>query len=339
MEFEDAWNQTRFAVETAGLAEYIDVVRCERASVGKEIRDADIAVPLMTALDAATVSLGKRLKLVLQFGVGLEGVDEDACTRRGVVLARIPSRNTGNAHSTAEMAVYLTLAALRKVNQMQDSVRAGTLGSPMGATLFGKTVALVGWGSVGKKIAELLRPFGCVARAVRKNPWPFPCTGEGEDEIERWLVGKSIQKRRGDARIEDDLSTADAVILACAQTAENRGFVDDAFVRAMKRGSVLINVARGGLLNPEAILRALEHGETVGYLASDVAWEEPLDPEHALAKHPRTYFTPHVGGVTDASYGYMGNVVMEAARLLRERKGIVLGEDLDEISCSAVNVA
>ena len=97
--------------------------------------------------------------------------------------------------------------------------------------------------------------------------------------------------------------------------------VDDAFLDAARDGCVLVNVARGGLFQPDAVLRALD-GKTktktktkkLAFVASDVAWEEPADPTHPLIAHARAYFTPHVGGVTDVSYRRMGQVVCDAAR-------------------------
>ena len=282
-EFLEGWNQTLLAVENAGLSDVIDVVRCERADVAREIRDAHVAVPLMTRLDAATLRGARALQMALQFGVGLEGVDEDACVESGIVLARIPSEHTGNAASTAEMAIYLTLAAMRRVWAMRESVYdTKTLGSPMGATARGKRVLVIGWGSVGKTVAAMLAPFGCSVSAARRSAWTFPKLGEGVDALERALAGKHVcfgvgsgavksssasddgdENENENASAEPDslfagLRDAHVVILACTQTAENAGMVDDAFLDAARDGCVLVNVARGGLFQPDAVLRALD---------------------------------------------------------------------------------
>lgn len=315
MEFTEGWNQTKLAVEQAGLGDKVDIVRCDRGDVPREIVDADLAVPLMTRLDAAVLDKAKRLAMVLQFGVGLEGVDEAACTELGILLARIESQHTGNAHATAEMAVYLTLAATREVWQMQESIENRILGSPMGKTLNGKDVLIIGWGNVGKKVAQLLTPFGCKISATKRSMW---CTVDVEpDPIEDCLVGKYV----GSPDLwHRNVTQADIIILACTQTSENKGMIDSTFLGRMKAGSALVNVARGGLFDPDACVEALESGQ-LGYLASDVAWEEPLNPTHPLVTHERSYFTPHVGGVTDASYGFMGQSVAEVARAMVERKG------------------
>ena len=370
-EFREGWNQTRLAVENAGLSDVIDVVRCERADVTREIRDAHVAVPLMTRLDAATLRGARALQMALQFGVGLEGVDEAACVESGIVLARIPSEHTGNAASTAEMAIYLTLAAMRRVWAMRESVYdTKTLGSPMGATLRGKRVLVIGWGSVGKTVAAMLAPFGCSVSAARRSAWAFPKLGEGVDALERALAGKYVcfgvgsgavksssasddgdENENENASAEPDslfagLRDAHVVILACTQTAENAGMVDDAFLDAARDGCVLVNVARGGLFQPDAVLRALD-GKTktktktktkkLAFVASDVAWEEPADPTHPLIAHARAYFTPHVGGVTDVSYRRMGQVVCDVARAVHEKRGLAFLEE-HVSACAPVNV-
>jgi phosphoglycerate dehydrogenase-like enzyme len=137
------------------------------------------------------------------------------------------------------------------------------------------------------------------------------------------------------------LENAHVVILACTQTKENVGMVDDAFLNATRDGCVLVNVARGGLFQPDAILRALD-GETtekkkLAYVASDVAWEEPVNPTHPLVRHERAYFTPHVGGVTDVSYKRMGEIVRDVARVVHEKRGLAyLAKHVAK--CSPVNV-
>lgn len=131
----------------------VQVTTCSREEVPSQIVDADVAIPLMTRLDAATIAKGTRLRLVLQFGVGLEGVDMQACSERGIMLARIPSERTGNAASTAELAVYLLLAALRRHNQLASSLASQTLGAPLGRQLKGLRVLIVGWGNIARELA------------------------------------------------------------------------------------------------------------------------------------------------------------------------------------------
>lgn len=280
LEFPDGARCTAAALAGCPDEDGIRVVTCAREDVAREIVDADMAVPLMTRLDAATIAKGERLRLVLQFGVGLEGVDRAACSARGVALARIPSERTGNAASTAEMAVYLLLAAMRRHEQLASSLASRTLGAPLGRQLKGSRVLIVGWGHIAREVAVRLAPFGVELRAVRRSPWDDERASDAddvsaggrrdvdageEDAVAALLVGKGVASTDLTAMLGD----ADAVVLACKQTAENRGMVDDAFLAAMAPGAVLVNVARGGLFDRDALARALESGH-LGYLASDV---------------------------------------------------------------------
>ena len=306
-EFPAGAEETRKALEkhdAVGNCEF-RFVACAREQVATEIVDADVAVPLMTKIDETLLAKAPILKLVLQFGVGLEGVDEEACTKRGILLARIPSEKTGNADSTAEMAVFLLLAGLRRVNQLAKSLTDRRLGEPITVQLKGKTVTIVGWGHIGKEVARRLRAFGCKLQAVRKSEWP-------KEEWDFLLYDEGV-------RPLDELKwikNSDAVVLCCNQTKENMGMINDDFIGHMKPGAVLVNIARGGLFNREHVLRALDDGR-LGYLASDVAWQEPVDPTDPLVAHERAYFTPHVGGVTDMSYQTMGAIVAKACASLQ----------------------
>ena len=102
------------------------------------------------------------------------------------------------------------------------------------------------------------------------------------------------------------------MVICANQTKENMGMINDKFISHMKPGAVLVNIARGGLFNKTHVLNALNDGR-LGYLASDVAWQEPVDPADPMVSHERAYFTPHVGGVTDASYQCMGAIVAKTA--------------------------
>jgi len=302
-EFADGYRHT---LERASQRyPHLEITVCDRLDVQHHIADADVAVPLMTRLDAALIARGARgsLKLILQFGVGLEGIDIDAATRERVRVARIPSEKTGNAVSTAEMACYLTLAARRRCNQMADSVAERRLGTPTGAALLGSRVCIVGWGAIGRAVAVRLQAFGCALSAARASTW-------AEDGVSDrcGVILDEACVTSDDEGYKRILSRADVVCVCCTQDESNRGMIDATFLHSMKRGASLVNVARGGLFNRQDVLDALNSGQ-LGYLASDVAWSEPVDPNDALVNHANAYFTPHVGGVTHDSYKCMAEIV------------------------------
>lgn len=322
-EFPQGARCTQAAIEalresSAEGADLIDVVSCDRSEVAEQIKDAHVAVPLMTRLDDAMLSHAKELRMVIQFGVGIEGVDEQACTSRKILLCFIPSEHTGNADSTAEMAVFHLLAAFRRVNQMADSIQTATLGDPWGRSISGSKVLVVGLGNVGGKVARLLKALGCKLHTVWRGG------GVPDPDHPAALAEPSGNYASVDAALENNPGF-DAVVLACNQTAENVGMVDRRFIERVGNRCPVVNVARGGLFDRDAVLWGLETG-TLCYLASDVAWSEPLDPNDPVAKHPNAYFTPHVGGVTESSYTRMGRVVAEAA--MKAMVGGRFGDDV-----------
>ncbi|CAI7863994.1 unnamed protein product [Closterium sp. NIES-53] len=145
----------------------------------------------MTRLDAGTIAEASKLRLIVQFGVGLEGVDVTAATARGIRVGRIPSADTGNAVSCAEHAIYLALALLRKQRRMQESIQQQRLGQPIGQTIFGKSALIVGYGGIGKALAARLRAFGVTWLGGVRRGWAgvHGRRGEGEEEAGVWMGG------------------------------------------------------------------------------------------------------------------------------------------------------
>ncbi|XP_071710587.1 uncharacterized protein [Rutidosis leptorrhynchoides] len=133
------------------------------------IGNYDICVVKTLRLNADLIARATRMKLIMQYGVGIEGIDIAAATNCGIKVARIPSGQTGNAASCVEMAIYLMLGLLRKQNEMQIAVREMKVGEPMGDTLLGKTVFIMGYGNIGIELAKRLRPFGVKVIATKRN--------------------------------------------------------------------------------------------------------------------------------------------------------------------------
>lgn len=120
----------------------VTTVQCTREDIHKEIIDADVVLPLMCRMGAKELKLAGNLRMIMQFGVGLEGVDVPSATKSGVWVCKIPSEGTGNAQSCAEHAIFLCLALLRDVTEMRKSVEQGRLGIPIGRALY-KSTAIV----------------------------------------------------------------------------------------------------------------------------------------------------------------------------------------------------
>lgn len=290
----------------------VDVVPFE--DVPDVIGNYDMCVVKDLRLTSDIISRANQMKLIMQFGVGLEGVDIKAATNCGIKVARIPSDATGNATSCAEMAIYLMLGLLRKQYDMRIAVRQKQLGNPIGDTLIGKTVFLMGFGNIGIHLAKRLRPFGVKILATKRT-WPSPSWNSGKSVASFNGYGTNddlVDEKGGHGDILKFASQADIVVCCLSLNSETVGIVDKVFISSMKKGALLINIARGCLLDYDAVLYHLKTGH-LGGLGIDVAWTEPFDPDDAILKFPNVVITPHVAGVTEYSYRSMAKVVGDVA--------------------------
>ncbi|MED6132716.1 hypothetical protein PIB30_021542 [Stylosanthes scabra] len=145
----------------------VDVLPFEH--VPEAIPNYHVCIVKSMKLDSQIISRAARMQLIMQYGVGIEGVDVQAATNHGIKVARIPSHATGNSASCAEMAIYLMLALLRKQNQLQISIQQRKLGEPITETLLGKTIFILGFGNIGMDLAHRLRPFGVKVIATKRS--------------------------------------------------------------------------------------------------------------------------------------------------------------------------
>lgn len=269
------------------------------------------ASPYMKGPEACTrpLSLMPNLKVVQALTAGVEHL-----------LPAVPSLPSGaklcNARglhdaSTAELALALTLAALRDIPGFVRAQDAGEWRQGFRASLADRSVLIVGYGSIGSAIEDRLAPFECarVARVARSAR----TTVRGRVHPVSALPGL--------------LPEADVVILATPLTEETRGLVDAGFLARMKDGALLVNVARGAVVHTEALLAELESGRLRAAL--DVTDPEPLPPGHPLWSAPGVLVTPHVGGPSSAYFS-------RAKALLRDQLArFVLDEPLRNVVAAA----
>lgn len=280
-----------------------------------EIGNYDICIVKSMRLNADVISHAHRMKLIMQYGVGLEGLDINAATKHGIKVARIPSGNTGNAASCAEMAIYLILGLLRKQNEMQIAVKQKKLGEPVGEPLLGKTVYILGYGNIGIHLAKRLRPFGVKILATKRS-WPSNMQNSCETDVsspsQNGIVDDFVDEKGSHGDVYTFASEADIIVCCLSMNAETAGIVNETFLSSMKKGALLVNIARGHLLDYEAVFRNLKSGH-LGGLGTDVSWTEPFDPEDPILQFPNVILTPHVAGITENSYRSMAKVVGDVA--------------------------
>ncbi|TQD91967.1 hypothetical protein C1H46_022483 [Malus baccata] len=274
---------------------FIQVDDVPHKDVPGVIQNYSMCIVKMMKLDSDILSHAEKMKLVLQYGVGLEGVDIDSATKFGIKVARIPSHVTGNAASCAEMAIYLMLGLLRKQNEMQISIKLRKLGDPVGETLLGKTVFILGYGNIGIELAKRLRPFG-VKIIASKRSWATQSQDSCQSNVQNCSTENLVDEKCVHEDIHKFASIADIVVCCMHLNSET--------------GALLVNIARGGLLDYEAVSYNLESGH-LGGLGIDVAWTEPFDPDDPILKFNNVIITPHVAGVTEYSYRSMAKDLCE----------------------------
>ncbi len=271
---------------------------CPADAVDDALDGVDVVVPYGAPIGRATIERGS-FGLIQQFGVGLETVDVAAATELGVWVARVPSAGSGNAESVAEHAVLLMLLLARRARAWRESLERRVLGEPPGHALWGKCACLIGLGGVGAALARRLQAFEMRLLGVRARPLVGPPAGVGMQVV-------------GPDRLFDALSRADVVVLCTTMNETSLRLIDGAAIRAMRPGAYLINVARGGLVDTQALTEGLASGHLAG-AGLDVVEGEPIDPKNPLLRY-NVVLTPHIAGVTDVSYAGIARAVAENLR-------------------------
>jgi D-3-phosphoglycerate dehydrogenase len=265
--------------------------------LARAIADADaVLVRSATKITRESLERAGRLKVIGRAGVGVDTIDVDAATERGVAVLTAPS---GNTVSAAELTLALLLALARRVPAADRSMRAGEWDrkSFNGVELRGKTLGLVGAGRIGSEVARRARAFGM--RVVAYDPY---LTQERARALEVELTS-----------LDQVLRSADVVTLHVPLTEQTAGLLGEAQLAMLKEGAFLLNVARGGLVDEAALVRALREGRLAG-AALDVYAEEPLPADHPLRALDNVVLTPHLGASTVEAQQSVALEIADAVR-------------------------
>lgn len=246
------------------------------------IAEADYAISGQVAVSGDVLRAGKKLKLLHKWGVGYDNIDIATAKELGIKVAR----TTGsNALPVAEFALGLMISALRFIGYGHAELKKGhwSTGSLPGETfmLSGKTVGLIGFGAIGQNVAKLLRGFGCTILYSKRQP----LTPEEE---------AALGVRH--ASLDEILAQADVVSLHCPLTPETTNLIGREAFAKMKKTAVLINVARGGVVDESALVTALRDREIAG-AAMDVYAIEPLPADSELLTLDNLVVTPHLAAM------------------------------------------
>ncbi len=272
----------------------IEVVRGSRpslsaAEIAAEVPGFDALVVGNDPVDAGVLAAGDRLRLVHMHGTGLDAIDIPAATERGVLVANAPG---ANRNAVAELTVALMLVAARSIDRHIDVLRSGRWERTPGREISGKTVGILGHGRLGQRIVELLSGFG--VRTVAFDVAPD----------RDWAAQHAVTLA---ADADAVCAEADFLVLALSLNAQTRNFIDARRLGLMKRGSYLVNTARGGLVDEAALCAALRDKAIAG-AAIDVFDPEPLPPGSPL-RHSGATLTPHLAATSTESAGNVSRIV------------------------------
>jgi phosphoglycerate dehydrogenase-like enzyme len=276
----------------------IIVDETDRDKFLREMRDTDILLHVLEPVTGAVIDAAPRLRLIQKIGVGVNTIDLDAARRRSIAVCNMPGTNT---QAVAELTLLLMLATLRRLAELNRLTRAGkgwafgrALPDDLGE-LSGRTVGLVGFGAVARRLVPMLQAIG--AKVV------YTSRREAEDAPINFLP------------FCDLLPTADVLSLHLPLTPETVGVLNASAFAAMKRGSVLVNTARGPLVDEAALVAALKSGHLRG-AGLDVFAREPVSPHDPLLDLPNVVVTPHLAWLTTETLHRSLSVIAENCRRL-----------------------
>lgn len=284
----------------------VEIVRCSPDKMSEELKDTEIIVPQGASITAEVMDVAPNLKLILQAGVGLEGVDVDAATQRGIMVANVPSVVNRADAAVAEMAILHMLVLVRRYNEAEAHIKAGIWGQPMGTMLLTKTAGIVGMGGIGRALTHRLKAFEMrvlgieLPEALHNVDFREQAEQAGVD----WL-GETSQ-------LDHLLRESDFVILCTSLNETSKGMIGREQLAKMKPSAFLINVARGPLIDPMALEDALKDGRIAG-AGLDVFDQEPLNPNSSLLHH-NVSATPHISATTDIALDGVGQSVADNLR-------------------------
>ena len=275
-----------------------------RLGISKDdlLRDAGlyeaIIVRSQTKITADVIAKADKLRVVGRAGVGVDNIDVEAATARGVIVMNTPG---GNTISTAEHAFTLMMSMARHIPQGHASVAAAKWERKKfeGVELYNKTLAVLGMGRIGSEFARRAMAFGM--RVVAYDPYLSASRA-------RLLRVELAEK------LEEALREADFITLHMPSTPETHHLLDAERLALCKKGVRIVNCARGGLVDEAALLAALQSGQVAG-AALDVFEQEPPPADHPLLHHPKIVLTPHLGASTAEA---QENVGIEIAQNIRK---------------------
>lgn len=253
-------------------------------------RGADVIMLANMPLAPSVLEEAQALKFIDVAFTGVDHIPMAEARKRGIAVSNASGYAT---QAVAELCVSFMIQLLRNVGKTEERCRnGGTKDGLVGHLLCGKTVGIVGAGAIGRRVADLCKAFGCTVLAYSRSAVSHPAVDE-------------------QVSLEELLRRADIVSLHCPLTAESRGMIGRDQLALMKKSALLINTARGGLLDLPALAGALERGEIAGAACDVFEVEPPLPADHPLLRCPNTILTPHIAFASVESMEQRADIVFQ----------------------------
>ncbi|MDB6000367.1 MAG: D-isomer specific 2-hydroxyacid dehydrogenase, binding domain protein [Rhizobacter sp.] len=297
--------QARLAAAAPEWLQIATVDEADHSRVLRELADADVLLHVLAPATEQVLAAAPRLQLVQKIGVGVNTIDLAEARRRGIRVCNMPGTNS---QAVCEATLALMLAALRKIVPFDAATRRGEgWAMPLGSTddvgeISGRTVGLVGYGEVPRRLAPVLKALGARVLCHARRP-----VSDGVSEP------VSLQRL---------LAESDIVSLHLPLTPETERLIGRQALDAMKAGAVLVNTARGGLVDEAALHAALRSGR-LRAAGLDVLAEEPANHNNPLFDLPNVVFTPHVAWLTAETLERSLGVIVENCVRLREQRPLL----------------
>ncbi len=261
----------------------------DEAELIRRCKDADVLMLANMPLPGKVIRACEHLKLIDIAFTGVDHVDLSACRDMGVKVVNAAGYSTG---AVAELTIGQMIALLRHVPETEHSCRrGGTKAGLVGRELGACTVGVIGTGAIGQRVAQLLTAFGCTVLGYAPRQ---------KDEAKQYLTYVPL---------EELLSRSDIVSLHCPLNDSTRGMIGFGALSQMKPGALLINMARGPVVDSQALAEALCSGHLAGAAVDVFEKEPPLDPAHPLLNVPNCHVTPHIAFASDESMVLRAQIV------------------------------
>ncbi len=264
----------------------------EVETLKQRVKDMDVLVLANMPLKGEVIKSNDKIKMISVAFTGVDHVDLEACKENQIIVSNSAGYSTS---SVAELTYGLIISLLRNIVPLDDAARKGkTMAGFSQTDLFGKTLGVIGTGAIGKRVAEIGLAFGCEVIAYNRS--------ENKDLVNRGVIYKPL---------EDILKESDIATIHLPLTKDTRGLINAEKLKLMKKDALLINTARGPIVDNEALAEALKNGELGGAGIDVFDMEPPLPLEYPLLNSPNTVLTPHIGFATKEAMQRRAKITFE----------------------------